>query len=71
MSFRRAIISCWLSENKFYSVEVGSGDSGLLTLRAKEILEAADVAYHVKKHGELSAALTIARGAADILLRLS
>ena len=46
----------------FYGVGVGPGDPGLLTLKAKQILEEADViAVPVKKPGEKSTAFEIIR----------
>lgn len=51
---------------RMYGVGVGPGDPGLLTLRAKEILETCDViAYPVKHRGEDSTALEIIRPTID------
>lgn len=52
---------------KLYGVSVGPGESGLLTVKAKELIEEADViAYPVNKRGEESTALEIVKGVADI-----
>lgn len=52
---------------KFYSVGVGPGDFEYMTLKAKRIIESADIiAAPVKAPGEKSAALDIAKKAADI-----
>lgn len=52
---------------RMYGIGVGPGDPGLLTLRAKEILDACDViAYPVKHHGEDSTALEIIRPSVDL-----
>jgi precorrin-2/cobalt-factor-2 C20-methyltransferase len=52
---------------KLYGVGVGPGDSKLLTLRAKEVLEAADViAVPVKAPGEESTALSIIRPVVEL-----
>ncbi len=51
----------------FYSVGVGPGDFEYLTLKAKRILEYADViAVPVKSHGEKSTAFKIAKKAVDM-----
>ena len=51
----------------FYAVGVGTGDPMDMTLRAKQILESADlVVIPVKKAGEISAAYAIAQQAADM-----
>lgn len=52
---------------KLYGVSVGPGEPGLLTVKAKELIEEADViAYPVNKRGEESTALEIVKGVADI-----
>ena len=52
---------------KLYGVGVGPGDSKLLTIKAKEILESADViAVPVKAPGEESTALSIIRPVVDL-----
>lgn len=52
---------------KLYGIGVGPGEPGLLTLRAKEVLEKAGViAYPVKKPGEGSVALDIIKPSVDI-----
>lgn len=52
---------------KLYGVGVGPGDSKLLTIKAKEILESADViAVPVKAPGEESVALSIIRPVVDL-----
>ena len=52
---------------KLYGVGVGPGDPELLTIKAKEVLEAADViAVPVKAAGEESTAFGIAKQAADL-----
>lgn len=52
---------------KLYGIGVGPGDTGLLTLRAKEVLEGCGViAYPVKKLGEGSVALDIIKPVVDI-----
>ena len=49
-------------KGKLYGIGVGPGDPELLTLKAKRILEAADViAVPVKEAGEKSTALEIIR----------
>lgn len=54
-------------KGKLYGIGVGPGDPGLMTIKAKEIIEQADiVAVPVKKAGESSVALEIARQAANI-----
>lgn len=54
-------------KGKLYGIGVGPGDPGLLTLKAKLIIENADiVAVPVKKIGESSVALEIARQAVVI-----
>lgn len=51
---------------KLYGIGVGPGETGLMTLKAKEILEKCDViGYPVKKLGEGSVALDIIRPAVD------
>ena len=52
---------------KLYGIGVGPGDTGLMTLRAKEVLEGCGViAYPVKKPGEGSVALEIIKPVVDI-----
>lgn len=52
---------------KLYGVGVGPGDSKLLTIKAKEILESADViAVPVKDAGEESTALSIIRPVVEL-----
>ncbi|MGI6472616.1 MAG: precorrin-2 C(20)-methyltransferase [Candidatus Methanomethylophilaceae archaeon] len=52
---------------KLYGVSVGPGDPGLLTLKAKELIDkSAVVAYPVHKRGEDSTALDIVKGATDL-----
>lgn len=52
---------------KLYGIGVGPGDPELLTIKAKRLIEEADiVAVPVKKIGEDSVALNIAKGAVDI-----
>lgn len=52
---------------KLYGIGVGPGDPELLTLKAKRLIEECDiVAVPVKKAGEFSVALNIAKGAVDI-----
>lgn len=52
---------------KLYGIGVGPGDPELLTLKAKRLIEEADiVAVPVKRLGESSVALNIARQAVDI-----
>ncbi len=52
---------------KLYGIGVGPGDTGLLTLRAMEVLEGCGViAYPVKKYGEGSVALDIIKPVVDI-----
>lgn len=54
-------------KGKLYGIGVGPGDPKLLTLRAKELLEAADVvAYPVRRVGETGTALEIVKGAVDL-----
>ena len=48
---------------KLYGIGVGPGDTGLMTLRAKEVLEGCGViAYPVKKLGEAAWIPTIPSG---------
>ena len=50
-----------------YGVSVGPGDPGLLTVNAVEILRSCDtICYPVRKPGETSTALEIARGAVSL-----
>ena len=52
---------------KLYGIGVGPGDPELMTLKAKRLIEECDiVAVPVKKEGEESVALNIARGAASV-----
>ena len=52
---------------KLYGIGVGPGDTGLMTLRAKEVLEGCGViAYPVKRPGEGSVALDIIKPVVDI-----
>ena len=52
---------------KLYGVGVGPGDPRLMTLKAKDVIEAADViAVPVAAAGEKSTALSIASQAADL-----
>ena len=54
-------------KGKLYGIGVGPGDPELLTLKAKRLIEECDiVAVPVKKEGEDSVALNIAKGAVDI-----
>lgn len=54
-------------KGKLYGIGVGPGDPELLTLKAKRILEAADViAVPVKEEGEYSTALEIIRPVIDL-----
>lgn len=54
-------------KGKLYGIGVGPGDPELLTLKAKRLIEECDlVAVPVKKAGEDSVALNIAKGAVDI-----
>ncbi len=52
---------------KLYGVSVGPGDPGLLTIKAKELIDrSAVIAYPVHKRGEDSTALDIAGKATDL-----
>ena len=52
---------------KLYGVGIGPGDPKLLTLKAKEVLESADIiAVPVKAPGEESTALSIVQPAVDL-----
>ncbi|HKM09509.1 MAG TPA: precorrin-2 C(20)-methyltransferase [Candidatus Methanomethylophilaceae archaeon] len=52
---------------KLYGVSVGPGEPGLLTVKAKELIEESEViAYPVNKRGEESTALEIVKGVVDI-----
>lgn len=52
---------------KLYGIGVGPGDPGLLTIKAKDLIERATViAYPVSKRGESSTALEIVKGVIDI-----
>ena len=54
-------------KGKLYGIGVGPGDPELMTLKAKKLIEECDiVAVPVKKEGEDSVALHIARGAASV-----
>lgn len=56
----------------FYAVSVGAGDPLDMTLRAKQVLEQADVVVApVTRQGSASAAYTIAAQAADLSVRRS
>ncbi len=63
------IIQTWsdIMAGKLYGIGVGPGDTGLMTLRAKEILDKCDIiGYPVKNLGEGSVALDIIKPAVDI-----
>lgn len=52
---------------KLYGVSVGPGEPGLLTVKAKKLIEESEViAYPVNKRGEESTALEIVKGVVDI-----
>ncbi|MCC8169393.1 MAG: precorrin-2 C(20)-methyltransferase [Oscillospiraceae bacterium] len=52
---------------KFYSVGIGPGDAEYITLKAKRVIESADIiAVPVKKYGEKSTAFGIVRKAVDM-----
>ena len=54
-------------KGKLYGVSVGPGDPGLITVKAKELIDkSAVIAYPVNKRGEESTALDIVKGATDI-----
>ena len=54
-------------KGKLYGIGVGPGDPGLMTIRAKELLDGAQViAYPVKKPGEDGTALEIIKQKVDI-----
>ena len=54
-------------KGKLYGIGVGPGDPELMTLKAKRLIEECDiVAVPVRKEGEESVALNIARGAASV-----
>ena len=54
-------------KGKLYGVSVGPGDPGLITVKAKELIDkSAVIAYPVNKRGEDSTALDIVKGATDI-----
>ncbi len=53
-----------IEPGRLYGVGVGPGDPGLLTVRAREVLEAADVVAHFCKAGRRG----IARGIVDLAL---
>lgn len=54
-------------KGKLYGIGVGPGDPELMTLKAKRLIEECDiVAVPVKKEGEESVALNIARGAVSV-----
>lgn len=54
-------------KGKLYGIGVGPGDPELMTLKAKRLIEECDiVAVPVKKEGEDSVALNIARGAVSV-----
>lgn len=55
------------TKGKLYGIGVGPGNPGLMTVRAKELLEDAGViAYPVRKLGEEGTALEIVKGAVDV-----
>lgn len=55
------------TKGKLYGIGVGPGNPGLMTVRAKELLEGAGViAYPVRKLGEEGTALEIVKGAVDV-----
>lgn len=54
-------------KGKLYGIGVGPGDAGLMTLKAKEILDKSSViAYPVKKYGEDGVALEIIKQKVDV-----
>lgn len=54
-------------KGKLYGVSVGPGDPGLVTLKAKKILEECDViAYPMKKPGEVGVAIKIIEPVVDM-----
>ncbi len=54
-------------KSTLYGVSVGPGDPGMLTVNAVETLKSCDtICYPVKKAGETSTALEIARGAVSL-----
>lgn len=54
-------------KGKLYGIGVGPGDSGLMTIKAKEILDKSEViAYPVKKPGEDGVALEIIKEKVDV-----
>ncbi|MCQ2078555.1 MAG: precorrin-2 C(20)-methyltransferase [archaeon] len=54
-------------KGKLYGIGVGPGDAGLMTLKAKEILDkSAVIAYPVKKYGEDGVALEIIKQKVDV-----
>ncbi len=54
-------------KGKLYGVSVGPGDPGLITVKAKELIDkSAVIAYPVNKRGEDSTALDIVKGVTDI-----
>ena len=56
-----------MKQGILYGVGIGPGDPELMTLKAKRLIEECDiVAVPVKKEGEESVALNIARGAASV-----
>lgn len=58
---------CSAMAGKLYGIGVGPGDPGLLTLRAKEVLDGSGViAYPVRKPGEGSTAFDIVKQVVDV-----
>ncbi len=56
-----------ITAGKLYGISVGPGDPGLLTIKAKSILDSCDViAYPVKTAGEESIALNIIKPNVDV-----
>lgn len=54
-------------KGKLYGVGVGPGDPGLMTVRARDLLQEAQVvAYPVRKSGEEGTALDIVKGMVDL-----
>ena len=56
-----------ITTGKLYGISVGPGEPGLLTIKAKEILDKCDIiAYPVKTAGEGSVALNIIKPNVDL-----